>query len=215
MICTRPFFTTSTWFTWIALNTQERLGSSIFKLHRKKKTFQVMFTLTDTVQEVHERQARHSIKAQKIPRSSDETCMIKDLLQPYKLSSLIWWVRCCHRGTTLSVKSSQKKEKKLWSHFLQHSHSQCKQTSKLFHSLPFSHRLSWHHCFEIMPEMKKDTHCYVVCTFYMSTPSVYEPGTNINEGCNCHYQFFKLSFIYRWYIYIYTVLQNQTWKPCF
>lgn len=112
MICTRQFFITST----IYMDSTEHAGEAgqfYFQTAQKKKTFQVIFTLTDTVQEVHERQARHSIKAQKIPRSSDETCMIKDLLQPYKLSSFIWWVRCCHRGTTLSVKSSQKKEKKL------------------------------------------------------------------------------------------------------
>ena len=51
------------------------------------------------------------------------------------------------RNTTL--KCSHKKEKeKLWSHFLQHCHSQCKKTSKLSFSLPIYHSPSslclWH-----------------------------------------------------------------------
>lgn len=142
---------------------------------QKKKTFQVMFTLTDTVQEVHERQARHSIKAQKIPRSSDETCMIarpSATLQTV-LFYMVSKVLPQRHNTQCEVQPKRgKKKTKLWSHFLQHSHSQCKQTSKLFLSLPLSCRLSWH-CFEIMPDIEKDTHCCAVHTFYLSTPSVY------------------------------------------
>lgn len=57
-----------------------------------EKTFQVMFTLIDTqlYKKCTRSRAGTRHKPKKVHRSSDGTCMIKDLLRPYKLSSFKW-----------------------------------------------------------------------------------------------------------------------------
>lgn len=167
---------------------QERLGSS--NCTEKKTLFRSCLLLL-TVYSVSAWEVGKELN--KSPKNSQELRWdLHDKIPSATLQT--------YNNTQCEVQPKKKKKKQLWSHFLQHSHSQCKQTSKLFHSLPFSHRLSWHHCFEIMPEIKR--HTLLCCLPFSHVNNIYLWA--INENCNFHYQFFNLSFIHQWYIYCLT-----------